>query len=96
MNLLLHTVAGLHSGLQSRHDPAIFKSEKTGRGPLGPDCRAGEQPRLSTHVCYKLVSTEFKWRGLQGKMENFIHKMEKRLFTHSTGSCSAGSTNGSI
>lgn len=26
-------------------------------------------------TCYKLVCTEFKWFGLQNKVENFIHKV---------------------
>ncbi|KAK1899535.1 Phosphatidylinositol transfer protein alpha isoform [Dissostichus eleginoides] len=50
------------------HDPAIFKSVKTGRGPLGPE--------------WKLVSVEFKWAGLQTAVESAIHKIEKRVFTH--------------
>lgn len=63
------------------HDPTIFKSEKTGRGPLGPDWKKelGDCP----HMCaYKLVSVEFKWFGIQGTVENMIQKVEKRLFTH--------------
>lgn len=31
---------------------------------------------------YKLVTVKFKWWGLQNKVENFIHKQEKRLFTN--------------
>ncbi|XP_047450817.1 phosphatidylinositol transfer protein alpha isoform-like [Mugil cephalus] len=63
-------------------DPAIFKSEKTGRGPLTP----GWQNELANnpscpHMCaYKLVTVEFKWTGLQGRMESFIQRVEKRLF----------------
>uniref|UniRef100_A0A668AQ88 Phosphatidylinositol transfer protein beta isoform n=1 Tax=Myripristis murdjan TaxID=586833 RepID=A0A668AQ88_9TELE len=65
-------------------DPALFKSTKTGRGPLGPiwktelasktDC-----PRM---CAYKLVTVKFRWWGLQTKVENFIHKQEKRIFTN--------------
>ncbi|XP_018414579.1 PREDICTED: phosphatidylinositol transfer protein beta isoform-like [Nanorana parkeri] len=34
------------------------------------------------HMCaYKLVTVKFRWWGLQGRMEKFIHKQEKRLFT---------------
>ena len=32
-------------------------------------------------TCYKLVTCEFKWFGLQTRVENFIHKSERRLFT---------------
>lgn len=33
-------------------------------------------------TCYKLVTAEFKWFGFQGKVENFIQKSERRLFTN--------------
>ncbi|TFJ96110.1 alanyl-tRNA synthetase [Platysternon megacephalum] len=36
----------------------------------------------SPHTCaYKLVTVNFRWWGLQGRMEQFIHKQEQRLFT---------------
>uniref|UniRef100_A0A3Q3RQG4 Phosphatidylinositol transfer protein alpha isoform n=1 Tax=Mastacembelus armatus TaxID=205130 RepID=A0A3Q3RQG4_9TELE len=65
-------------------DPAIFKSQKTGRGPLGPDWKKelANNPNCPRMCAYKLVTVEFKWMGLQGKMENFIQKVEKRLFTN--------------
>ncbi|KAK3531270.1 hypothetical protein QTP70_015188 [Hemibagrus guttatus] len=65
-------------------DPATFKSTKTGRGPLGPQWRK-ELPQKTDcpHMCaYKLVTVKFKWFGLQNKVEGFIHKQEKRLFTN--------------
>ncbi|KAL4647558.1 phosphatidylinositol transfer protein alpha isoform-like [Arapaima gigas] len=65
-------------------DPALFKSVKTGRGPLGPNWKK-ELPAKSDcpHMCaYKLVTVKFKWWGLQNKVENFIQKQEKRLFTN--------------
>ncbi|TSK16138.1 Phosphatidylinositol transfer protein alpha isoform [Bagarius yarrelli] len=65
-------------------DPAKFKSAKTGRGPLGPDWKK-ELPKKTEcpHMCaYKLVTVKFKWWGLQNKVENFIQKQEKRLFTN--------------
>jgi len=33
-------------------------------------------------TCYKLVTAEFKWFGVQGRVENFIQKSERRLFTN--------------
>jgi hypothetical protein len=33
-------------------------------------------------TCYKLVTVEFKWFGLQTRVENFIQKSERRLFTN--------------
>uniref|UniRef100_A0AAY4EPV5 Phosphatidylinositol transfer protein alpha isoform n=1 Tax=Denticeps clupeoides TaxID=299321 RepID=A0AAY4EPV5_9TELE len=65
-------------------DPATFKSVKTDRGPLGPDWMK-ELPQKTDcpHMCaYKLVTVKFKWFGLQNKVESFIHKQEKRLFTN--------------
>ncbi|KAM7374374.1 hypothetical protein PAMP_007035 [Pampus punctatissimus] len=69
---------------KSEEDPCRFKSVKTGRGPLGPDWRK-ELPNKKDcpHMCaYKLVTVKFKWWGLQNKVENFIQKQEKRLFTN--------------
>ncbi|KAL0972801.1 hypothetical protein UPYG_G00194910 [Umbra pygmaea] len=64
-------------------DPTIFKSQKTGRGPLGPNWKKELAGNTNTpHMCaYKLVTVNFKWWGLQNKIENFIQKQEKRLFT---------------
>lgn len=44
-------------------DPTKFQSQKTGRGPLiGPDWKSKIDPVMT---CYKLVTVEFKWFGLQ-------------------------------
>lgn len=59
-------------------DPTKFKSEKTGRGPL-TGCWVDAVDPVMT--CYKLVTCEFKWFGLQTRVENFIQKSERRLFT---------------
>ncbi|KAF3848155.1 hypothetical protein F7725_021183 [Dissostichus mawsoni] len=66
------------------HDPAIFKSVKTGRGPLGPEWKKelADNPDCPHMCAYKLVSVEFKWTGLQTAVESTIHKIEKRVFTH--------------
>ncbi|KAJ6656626.1 hypothetical protein lerEdw1_003513 [Lerista edwardsae] len=65
-------------------DPALFQSVKTKRGPLGPNWKkelaADEEcPKM---CAYKLVTIKFKWWGLQNKVENFIQKQEKRIFTN--------------
>uniref|UniRef100_A0A4X2KGC4 Phosphatidylinositol transfer protein N-terminal domain-containing protein n=1 Tax=Vombatus ursinus TaxID=29139 RepID=A0A4X2KGC4_VOMUR len=63
-------------------DPALFRSVKTGRGPLGPNWQR-ELLKHPPHMCaYKLVTVKFRWWGLQGRVESFIHKQEKRLFTN--------------
>jgi len=33
-------------------------------------------------TCYKLVTAEFKWFGVQTRVESFIMKAERRLFTN--------------
>lgn len=58
-------------------DPSKFKSEKTGRGPLASDWKTTTKPVMT---CYKLVTVEFKWFGLQNKVESFIQKTERRIF----------------
>jgi len=61
-------------------DPKLFKSEKTGRGPLeGESWRDNAEPVMTA---YKLVTVQFKWWGLQNKVENFIQGTEKRIFTN--------------
>merc|ERR1711962_1587770 len=61
-------------------DPTKFKSEKTGRGPLvGPQWWKKCDPVMT---CYKLVTCEFKWFGLQSRVEKFILDTERRLFTN--------------
>lgn len=67
------------SDYKESEDPTKFKSQKTGRGPLvGKDWKNECTPVM---CCYKLVTVEFKWFGLQSKIESFIHKSERRLFT---------------
>lgn len=61
-------------------DPTKFQSRKTDRGPLvGKDWKNKVQPVMT---CYKLVTCEFKWFGLQTRVESFIQKAERRLFTN--------------
>uniref|UniRef100_A0A8C5EBY6 Phosphatidylinositol transfer protein alpha isoform n=1 Tax=Gouania willdenowi TaxID=441366 RepID=A0A8C5EBY6_GOUWI len=63
--------------------PSTFKSVKTGRGPLGPDWKAelGNNPSYPHMCAYKLVTVECKILGAQSKIESYIHKFEKDLFT---------------
>jgi len=60
-------------------DPTKFRSEKTGRGPL-----IGKwQDKVKPVMCaYKLVTVEFKWFGIQSRVEKFIQKTERRIFTN--------------
>ena len=60
-------------------DPSQFKSAKTERGPLTGNWKKDVDPVMT---CYKLVTAEFKWFGLQTKVESFIQTTERRLFTN--------------
>ncbi|KAK4516507.1 uncharacterized protein ATC70_011479 [Mucor velutinosus] len=60
-------------------DPKLYHSEKTGRGPLtDPEWQKNVEPVMT---CYKLVYIEFKWFGIQGKVESFLAKTVQTLFT---------------
>lgn len=61
-------------------DPTKFKSEKTGRGPLAASWQETQAEPVMT--CYKLYRVEFKWFGLQSKMESVIARAVKRLLTN--------------
>uniref|UniRef100_A0A3B4F449 Phosphatidylinositol transfer protein beta isoform n=1 Tax=Pundamilia nyererei TaxID=303518 RepID=A0A3B4F449_9CICH len=63
-------------------DPALFHSAKTDRGPLGPEWKSELKADCPYMCAYKLVTVKFKWWGLQTKVENFIHRQEKRIFTN--------------
>lgn len=58
-------------------DPTKIKSEKTGRGPLIGNWQKTADPIM---CAYKLVTVEFKWFGLQNRVESFIQKTERRIF----------------
>jgi len=69
-----------HQDYIASEDPSKFKSEKTGRGPLvGPKWASKIDPVMT---CYKLVTVQFKWFGLQGRIENFVQRTERRIFTN--------------
>jgi hypothetical protein len=52
-----------------------YVSKKTGRGPLAADWIKTHQPVMTA---YKLCRAEFRYWGLQGKIERFIHSSALR------------------
>ncbi|KAK3727144.1 hypothetical protein QZH41_004444 [Actinostola sp. cb2023] len=66
------------SDYKEDEDPTICHSTKTGRGPLTSDWKEkkGEYPLMT---CYKLYDVEFKWWGLQTKVESAIMGGVKNL-----------------
>ncbi|XP_065491586.1 membrane-associated phosphatidylinositol transfer protein 1 isoform X3 [Caloenas nicobarica] len=58
-------------------DPKLYRSAKTGRGPLGDDWL--ETAAGGTLMCaYKLCKVEFRYWGMQSKIEQFIHDVGLR------------------
>ncbi|XP_042230657.1 phosphatidylinositol transfer protein alpha isoform-like isoform X2 [Homarus americanus] len=61
-------------------DPSKFVSKKTGRGPLkGSQWWLKSEPVMT---CYKLVSCEVRWFGLQTRLERYIQDFERRIITN--------------
>lgn len=58
-------------------DPRLYRSNKTGRGPLNTDWlkqRMVQGFDGGPVMCaYKLCAVEFKYWGMQTKIEKFIH-----------------------
>uniref|UniRef100_A0A1I8AXN9 DDHD domain-containing protein n=1 Tax=Meloidogyne hapla TaxID=6305 RepID=A0A1I8AXN9_MELHA len=63
----------------AEEDPKIYKSIKTGRGPLNEcwieDCLSNKSPLM---CAYKLCKVEFKYWGLQSRGERWIHELALR------------------
>ncbi|XP_021258274.1 membrane-associated phosphatidylinositol transfer protein 1 isoform X3 [Numida meleagris] len=58
-------------------DPKLYRSAKTGRGPLGDDWL--EAATSGPLMCaYKLCKVEFRYWGMQSKIEQFIHDVGLR------------------
>lgn len=63
---------------KAEEDPKKFLSKKTGRGQLKSNWTETQKPIM---CAYKLVTVEFKWFGLQTKIEKFIQTFERKLFS---------------
>lgn len=70
-------------------DPKLFVSEKTGRGPLSDEwleeywreVQGKKQPtarNMSLMCAYKICRVEFRYWGMQTKLEKFIHDIALR------------------
>ncbi|XP_069485073.1 membrane-associated phosphatidylinositol transfer protein 1 isoform X2 [Ambystoma mexicanum] len=58
-------------------DPKLYRSAKTGRGPLGEDW-IEEFAHHAIMCAYKLCKVEFRYWGMQSKIEQFIHDVGLR------------------
>lgn len=54
-------------------DPKLYHSSKTGRGPLGDDWLEAAVANGPLMCAYKLCKVEFRYWGMQSKIEQFIH-----------------------
>ena len=71
-------------------DPCLYISEKTKRGPLTPNwledySEAANSTKNPVMCAYKLCRVEFRYWGMQYKIEKFIHDVGKYHgpeFTH--------------
>ncbi len=61
---------------KKQHDPTLYHSTKTQRGPLNKDWLSTTTPIMTA---YKLVTCEFKWFGLQSKIETMIQDIQQNL-----------------
>ena len=63
---------------KEEEDPTLFKSQKTGRGPL---VRGEWMKTQKPMICvYKLLLIEFKVFGLQTRFENYFKNAYKQMF----------------
>lgn len=67
-----------NSDIRHETTPSLYKSKKTGRGPLVGKWTETVQPVM---CAYKLVTVYFKWFGLQNMVESFTHTQYPRLFS---------------
>lgn len=59
---------------KTEEDPRLFQSIKTHRGPLSDNWIEEYKRRLLPVMCaYKLCKVEFRYWGMQSKIERFIH-----------------------
>nr|XP_020015043.1 membrane-associated phosphatidylinositol transfer protein 2 isoform X8 [Castor canadensis] len=59
---------------KTEEDPKLFQSTKTHRGPLSDNWIEEYKRRLLPVMCaYKLCKVEFRYWGMQSKIERFIH-----------------------
>lgn len=73
---------------KEEEDPTIFVSLKTQRGPLTPDWIETDADKnfIPRNGCtdvmcaYKLIRVEFRYWGMQNRIEKFIHDVGKCLF----------------
>eukprot|EP00118_Oscarella_pearsei_P017784 m.178799 g.178799 ORF g.178799 m.178799 type:complete len:649 (+) comp39191_c0_seq2:97-2043(+) len=64
------------SSYKEEEDPKLFHSEKSGRGPLTEDWL--DRPHQQVMCAYKLCKVEFRYWGVQNRIERFIDDVALR------------------
>ncbi|XP_055214254.1 membrane-associated phosphatidylinositol transfer protein 2 isoform X7 [Gorilla gorilla gorilla] len=63
-----------HNEYKTEEDPKLFQSTKTQRGPLSENWIEEYKKQVFPIMCaYKLCKVEFRYWGMQSKIERFIH-----------------------
>lgn len=70
---------------KAEEDPRLYRSVKTGRGPLADDWARTAAQTGPLMCAYKLCKVEFRYWGMQAKIEQFIHDVGEHLAE--AGSC---------
>lgn len=81
MREVIHVDIGkdpVNAVMKPNTDPSVFKSEKTGRGPLTDGWKTREKPMM---CCYKLITIKFQVFGFQTKIESLIQTNQVDLLT---------------
>uniref|UniRef100_A0A8C5TSE3 Phosphatidylinositol transfer protein N-terminal domain-containing protein n=1 Tax=Malurus cyaneus samueli TaxID=2593467 RepID=A0A8C5TSE3_9PASS len=60
-------------------DPKLYHSSKTGRGPLADDWLEAATATGPLMCAYKLCKVEFRYWGMQSKIEQFIHDVGEKV-----------------
>ncbi|XP_060031928.1 membrane-associated phosphatidylinositol transfer protein 1 isoform X2 [Erinaceus europaeus] len=63
---------------KAEEDPRLYRSVKTGRGPLADDWAHTAAQTGPLMCAYKLCKVEFRYWGMQAKIEQFIHDVGLR------------------
>ncbi|XP_031303878.1 membrane-associated phosphatidylinositol transfer protein 1 isoform X1 [Camelus dromedarius] len=63
---------------KAEEDPRLYRSAKTGRGPLTDDWARTAAQTGPLMCAYKLCKVEFRYWGMQAKIEQFIHDVGLR------------------
>uniref|UniRef100_A0A2K6N6H0 Phosphatidylinositol transfer protein membrane associated 2 n=1 Tax=Rhinopithecus bieti TaxID=61621 RepID=A0A2K6N6H0_RHIBE len=65
-----------HNEYKTEEDPKLFQSTKTQWGPLSDNIEEYKKQVFPIMCAYKLCKVEFRYWGMQSKIERFIHDTE--------------------